>query len=190
MYNKKLISFSGCQSSGKSTLLRECQKRFSNDSIHFVPEITRTLKDTFGVQINEQCNDLTQYLILSKHIENHLLYKNGLSSYIMDRCILDGLVYTEYFTNTGVLKDSILLDSARNIYEKLIKEIDIIFYTDPADVLLHNDGVRSNSVEFRDGIIDLFNKYISDIPSDKLIKLSGTVEQRMKVIEDTLLNLK
>lgn len=188
MHKKYLISFSGAQSTGKSTLLRKCEETIKGN-FSFIPEITRSLNTEFGISINEKCTEITQTLIMAKHIENHLNFKNGKRSYIMDRCILDGLVYTQYFTKAKILTDNVMLDLARRMYAMLIKDIDVIFYTDPKDVLLHDDGVRSNSVSFRNEVISLFEHYLPDLRG-KVVRLQGTVEQRMQKIQDTLLSLK
>ena len=63
-----LVSFTGAQSTGKTTLLDVCAKAVLNDDvIHqpvnhwvFVPEVTRMIKRTHNVDINEQGTDDTQ----------------------------------------------------------------------------------------------------------------------------------
>ena len=83
-----LISFSGVQSSGKSTLLKACQEHYG-DRFEFVEEVTRLVKREFSVPINEQGTGLTQCLIVNKHIENVLRFRETKGA-IFDRCILDG----------------------------------------------------------------------------------------------------
>jgi hypothetical protein len=61
----------------------------------------------------------------------------------------------------------------------------VIFYTSPDDVKLIDDGERSANAEFRDDIIKLFENYIKEY-NLKVVRLSGTVEERLQTIKDTL----
>ena len=61
---------------------------------------------------------------------------------------------------------------------------DHIFYLVP-EFSLEDDGVRSTNLKFRDDIVDLFDHYIKEykIP---VTKLTGTVEQRLNKIKETI----
>ena len=181
-----IISFTGAQSTGKSTLLNKCKEEFGNKFEYF-PEITRQIKNNIGVNINELGDTLTQYLIMSKHIENMLIAKQH-EHVILDRCVLDGLVYTRWLHQKHKISNEVI-DCAYDIFDRLIRDIDLIFYTDPKDVKLVDDGERSSSVTFRNQIIELFDLYIDRyVPANKMVQLSGTVEQRMNIIKETLKN--
>jgi hypothetical protein len=69
-------------------------------------------------------------------------------------------------------------------------KLDYVFYTDPSDVKLVDDGERSVDFKFRDDIIDLFEDLIlykmSPRNREKIIRLKGSIEQRMKTIEKYL----
>ena len=84
------IAFTGAQSTGKTTLLQAVK---SNEEFRykyeFIDEITRRMVKK-GLKINEAGGNTTQLLIMNEHIKN-LLYQNV----IMDRCVLDGVVYTD-----------------------------------------------------------------------------------------------
>jgi len=63
---------------------------------------------------------------------------------------------------------------------------DIIFYTNPYDIELVDDGERSINKEFRNNMITTFEHVLSrydDLLKDKLVKLNGTVEERMEAIK-------
>lgn len=179
-----IISFTGAQSTGKSTLLNKCKEQFGNKFEYF-PEITRQIKNNIGVNINELGDSLTQYLVMSKHIENMFIAKQY-EHVILDRCVLDGLVYTRWLHQKRKVSNEVI-DCAYDIFNRLIYDIDVIFYTDPADVKLVDDGERSASISFRNEVIDLFELYIDRyIKDNKVIKLSGTVNERMDTIKETL----
>lgn len=172
---------SGPSSSGKSTLLKKC-KAFYSSKFEYVEEITRKIKDK-GIPINEEGSDLTQLLVINSHIENSLL-----NEAILDRCILDGLVYTRYLYNHNKVSQEVL-DYAKFVYKMLHDKYAVIFYTLPVN--LEDDGVRSNSQEFRNETIDIFKYIIESDPiiAKKIVYLSGTVEERFEIIRTTLSGL-
>jgi nicotinamide riboside kinase len=178
------ISFSGAQSTGKSTLLQACKEVYKD--YKFVDEVTRYVRRTYDVKINEIGGTETQLYILAEHIKNHLRPDENI---ILDRCILDGYVYTKYQVVNGKVSEQVL-HAFNGVFAILFDKLDYIFYTDPSDVKLVDDGERSVDFKFRDDIIflfeDLINYKMSPKNRDKVIRLSGTVEERMKTIETYL----
>ena len=124
--------------------------------------------------------------VLAEHIKNHLRSDENL---ILDRCILDGYVYTKYQVANGKVSEQVL-HAFNGVYALLMNKLDYIFYTDPADVKLVDDGERSMDFAFRQDIIALFEDLImhkmSPCNKKKVVWLSGTVDQRMKIIEKYL----
>ena len=177
-----IISFSGAQSTGKTTLLKNCKRNDLFWKCEFIPEVTRLVKRKFGVSINEEGNNITQLCIINQHLENYLTCKQG--HVIMDRCILDGVVYTEYLFNNKKV-DEWVLDYARKMFGELMPKIDTIYYTCP-DIPLVDDGERSINKEFRDDIIKLFDKYKP--LCENIVELKGSVEERMEILKDSIIN--
>lgn len=175
-----LISFSGAQSTGKTTLLNHLRE--VNCHIEFVPEVTRLIKRKYSLPINEGGTNVTQLMIMSEHLRNAYKYPDS-TKVILDRCALDGIVYTQWLYNRGKVTKS-MLDAAKTIYSEIIGKYDLIFYTSPADVLLVDDGERSVDADFRNGVISIFNEYLPSLTN--VITLSGTVEQRLKTIKKEL----
>ena len=183
-----LISFTGAQSTGKSTLLNECCNHNYFRKFHCVPEVTRKVARERNVDINEAGDDVTQLFILNEHLHNHYVKGDAL----LDRCILDGWVYTNYLYSQGKVS-SWVKDYAEALYIMLVKRVDIIFYTDPQDVPIEDDGQRSIDTKFRDDIIKEFEYEIDCghfdcpvTPGPALIRLEGNVSTRMKTILDTV----
>lgn len=169
-----LISFSGAQSTGKTTLLDHCCKQSRFRKFHCVHEVTRKVKREQTVEINTRGDDVTQLFIMSEHLHNHMVIGNAL----LDRCVLDGMVYTKYLHEQGQVSDWIL-KYTYNMYKLLIPKLDAIFYTNPGDVELHDDGERSVDVKFRDRVIELFDMYRSDAHvRSRLHVLTGDVPTR------------
>lgn len=178
------VSFSGAQSTGKTTLLQACKEIYKD--YKFVDEVTRYVRRTYDVKINEIGGTETQLYILAEHIKNHLRTDENL---ILDRCILDGYVYTKYQVNQGKVSHSVL-EAFNGVYNALMDKLDYIFYTDPSDVKLVDDGERSTDFKFRDDIINLFediiNYKMSPKNKEKIIRLKGSVDKRMQTIEKYL----
>jgi nicotinamide riboside kinase len=178
------VSFTGAQSTGKTTLLNKCKETYKD--YKFVDEVTRYVRRTYDVKINEIGGTETQLYILAEHIKNHLKLDENL---MLDRCILDGYVYTKYQVNQGKVSEQVL-HAFNGVFGLLFDKLDYIFYTDPSDVKLVDDGERSVDYKFRDDIIDIFESVItyklSPKNKDKIIRLKGSVEKRMQTIQKYL----
>ena len=178
-----LISFSGPQSSGKSTLLHAMQEKYGRYGWEFVPEVTRYVKRNYNLPINEDGTDLTQMAIMCEHMRNAFL--NFEKVRVLDRCSLDGLVYTCWLCDKGQKKLAVGTYSfALAVYRETISKYDIIFYPDPEDVEIIDDGERSTNVKFRNEIAELFEQSIAKL--DNVYKIKGTVEERMNQIDKIL----
>jgi nicotinamide riboside kinase len=177
-----IITFTGAQSSGKSTLLTKMKADSEFDGWVFEPEITRSLKEKYRLSINEGGDNFTQMVTINSHVDNYLRNRN--SNCVFDRCAIDSLVYTTYLSHVGKV-ESELGYYAEYVTKKLVDKYDIIFYTDPS-IALVDDGVRSVDVEFRNKIIELFEFYIEHFQLKNLVKLSGSVEERYKIIKDEI----
>ena len=176
-----IISFTGAQSTGKTTLLNELKKWKEFEDYVFIDEITRNVSK-LGMNINEKGDDATQTAIMNAHIEN---LKKG-DNLILDRCSLDGVVYTHYLYSHGrVSRDT--FDYARQIFTETCLKYDKIFYLEP-EFNIVDDGVRSSSVQFRDEIADIFERYITEFNLRKwnVVEISGSVEERLKAIKKVM----
>ena len=176
-----LISFTGAQSTGKTTLLNHLSER--NPDIIFVPEVTRLIKREYNLPINEAGNVMTQMMIMAQHVKNAYNVKHANANVILDSCSIDGLIYTHWLCDQGL--DMSAYSFARMVYENTVSKYDVIFYTSPDDVVLEDDGERSVNSKFREEIIDLFYKHFRH-PQSNLIILKGTVEERLQIIKKTL----
>jgi nicotinamide riboside kinase len=172
------IAFTGAQSTGKTTLLQAVK---SNEEFRykyeFIDEITRRMVKK-GLKINEAGGNTTQLLIMNEHIKN-LLYQNV----IMDRCVLDGVVYTDWLHWEGKVEKWVW-EYSRNVFDHYVNRYDVIFYLKPEFDIV-DDGVRSVDISFRDEIVQRFERYIKHVKVPT-VTLSGTVEQRLEQFYTTL----
>lgn len=183
---KKIFTFTGAQSTGKSTLLKALQEKYS-DKFDFVPEVTRRIaRNNIPINDTESNYNITQQLIIADHLQNFrsAFAEDNKTGLFLDRCIVDGYIYTLYLYKNNKVSYPVL-KNAEYWYRELFYQYDEIFYTDPKDVELIDDGIRSNSDDFRNDIIKLYEKYILH-GQHRLTVLSGTVEQRLAKIEECI----
>ena len=184
-----IFSFTGAQSTGKTTLLNHLHKCNGDYPFEFVPEVTRLVMRDYKMPINENGGDLTQMLIMTEHVRN--VFKNKADHLIrgmhqiFDRCALDGIVYSLWLRHNDKISRR-CYDACDLIYEELKDKYDIIFYTSPDDVKLVGDGERSTNVKFRNDIINTFNIFLKRGYDGKVVVLKGSVEERLKTIKSTL----
>lgn len=181
-----LISFTGAQSTGKSTLLQACKTLDIFKDYTFVEEVTRRLKKTHKIHINADRDnyDYAQLMIIADHV-NNLKITNG----VLDRCLIDGFLYTYYLYIKGKVSYPVSR-AAADICEEYINKYDIIFLTE-ADIPLVNDGERSIDTEFRDTMITSFDRFCTDLERrqrPKVVRLRGSVEERMELIKKAMAN--
>ena len=179
-----LVSFTGAQSTGKSTLLKHMFHSDDFRKCSFIKEVTRKVARQ-GLQINDAGDNMTQLFILSEHLTNHHLT----GCVVLDRCIVDGYIYTKWLHEQGKV-DGWVLKYAWDLHNELIKKLDILFYTEPDNIKLEDDGERSTNVKFRDDIIQMYETYLSWNPlvKNKLVRLTGSVDERVKQIKQTFKN--
>ena len=187
-----IFSFTGAQCTGKTTLLKHLYKENGDYPFVFIPEVTRLIRREYNMPINESGDDLTQMLIMTEHVRNifrdradHIV--RGIHQ-ILDRCALDGIVYSHYLLDKGKINRA-TYDACELIYKKIINKYDVIFYTSHEDVELVDDGERSVDKIFREDIIGLFDMYMQYNIIEKgprVVHLEGTVKERLKTIKSTL----
>lgn len=167
------IGFIGTQGTGKTTILNALHEVLPH--YEKCNEVTRWVK-SIGFSINEDGDDLTQELILMKHITNLQLYDNS----IADRTLIDGYVYTDWLNKNGKVSTE-MVNKTLLVMNKLINEYDLLFYL-PIEFSLEDDGVRSTNNKFREEIDLKFREVIASQLGTNIITLTGTVQERLKTI--------
>jgi nicotinamide riboside kinase len=175
------IAISGAHSQGKTTLINDLKIQPIFRKFSILGNITRGIQER-GVPINELGSDWSQSLVIAKHIE-HYFYKGDA---ILDRCILDGVVYTDVLHQIEKRVSDPVREFAVHTFKELAlkKRYDVIFYVEPTLPLV-TDNVRSTDVEFFNHVKSFFKAYI-DGYGLKVIPISGSREERVKMIINTL----
>lgn len=182
-----LISLSGTQSVGKTTIINIIRQMKSFEKFDFINEIVRDIKRDYGVNINEFGNDDTQLLILNTHLFNILKYYNK-KDMITDRGLIDGVAYTLYLYNKNEIP-SWIKDYAIDLFNKYITYYDYVFYIPPEFMIVH-DGERSTSEQFRIDVDKIFNELLDLIRKNhtktSVNILTGSVYNRVNKLCDTI----
>ena len=166
------IAISGVHGQGKTTILNYLKNLEEFKNYKFVDSPTRALQTT--VSINENGTQDTQVSIMYNHYSN--VANNG-NNAVFDRCALDGMAYTKYFTSKINIS---VLDSLFSMYYYLMQQYDLVFYIAP-ELVPTSDGTRSVDMPFFEAIKSNF-EYLIKTDMHNVITLSGSVEQRVNTI--------
>ena len=175
------VAISGAHSQGKSTLVSDLIRTEEFRKFKILNNITRGIKD-LGIPINEGGSNWSQSLVMAKHIEHYFTKGNCL----LDRCLVDGIAYTQALYKLEMVDDW-MRNYAMDVTDKLLRQgsgYDIVFYVKP-ELPLANDGVRTTEKEFFDLVVLKFEQALYDY-NVKPVILSGSREQRVKTVVDTL----
>ena len=182
----KLISFTGPQSSGKTTLLDRC-KDLLQGKWYYIDEVTRWVKRKYNININEDGTNLDQMLMVNRHISNAMLpvskRNEGYDGIVLNRCLLDSVVYSDWLYSQDKIERWMFI-YGRKALEEVQDKYDIIYYTDP-NIPLEDDGVRSTNTKFRTVISEIFEDYIKEYKLP-VVRLEGSIDERMSILLDTL----
>jgi nicotinamide riboside kinase len=180
-----LYTFTGPPSSGKTSIMNGL-KNVLQGNWFYIDEVTRHMKRKYNIGINENGSEVDELLMINRHISNAMYpvskRDENYNGIILNRCILDTYVFARWGHNNGTIP-SWILDYASRALMLFKEKYDIIFYPDPHEVVLEDDGVRSKSNKFRDEITQIFESVIIDyeIP---VVRLKGTVNERIdEVVE-------
>lgn len=171
------IGVSGAQSSGKTSLMQAIKRDPFFEKFEFKTETIRSMH-VKGIPVNEKGTLTTQQVVISNHITNLYLYDD----FVVDRTLLDGVVYTEYhyIYDEGVIPEWFLEYCNQSLKESL-KDYDYLFYL-PAEIPLKNDGFRSVNEDYRDRISAIFDKRVKDMVENLGLKniytVRGSIEER------------
>jgi predicted ATPase len=185
------LGITGPHSSGKTTLLEALRQTPEFQSVDFLPEITRTIKEQ-GYDINEAGTLDTQILIMSAHMQNLLTHKR----FIVDRCLIDGLCYSQFLQlnptsnqeQKGGQISQWFMDYCENLLESYLPYYTKIFYI-PPELPVIGDGVRSTDTRFHAEIVNLFDENIqwySSCNPNLIVTVRGSVEERVATVLDTV----
>jgi predicted ATPase len=164
----------GSHGTGKTTLLKEVSTRFPD---YYVTDGFSRPVLKIGKML-ELSNDEKQYAIneLSAWAyQNYLTHKNVIST----RSLVDCIIYSK------ILAPEVNIDEIKALFETTKDQVEYFFYI-PIEFDFVDDPDRlSAELQVKiDGIIQKFIK--TYIPAEKVVTLTGTVEERLEQISKYL----
>jgi predicted ATPase len=192
------IAISGCQNSGKTTLLTNILQVWSQ---YVTPEKTyRDLIKDKQLPHSSLASKDTQLDILSFMIEQMGDYKKG-SKVVYDRCPIDNLVYTLWCHDKGIDGfDKTFVDQTISLVKESMRSLDIIFLLRyDGSIKIVDDGLRDTNLDYIkeiDNIFDvLYQQYYHNLEADIffpkddspcVIPLPASGQQRIDIISEYL----
>ena len=194
-----IISISGPSSTGKTTLIKEIQRKGNIGKYKNIVVINEVIRDIFKNEFLPKVGSMEnmmknkEYVLewvekvgesSSFHIDKEIeKYNSDDTLIILDRCIIDHFIYSIMHT----AKFDIPLDKfykAISTYKLSKQKIDHIFLTSiPENDFYDVDGVRpqdwSETRELENGLFQLlFSNFSINLPYD--------INERIKIIEDKI----
>lgn len=164
------IGISGAQSTGKTTLVNELEYLGFN----VFTLVARTVMKQHP--INKDGDDGTQEAIIKMHLHN---LDNAIGNCFMDRCLVDGLVFTLY----GLKHNKVSWDCFSRVLSFFcdnINRYDYIVYLEPEFDII-SDGVRDTDAAFRDELCEIYELVLKFI-NVPVIRPKGTTGERVQMI--------
>ena len=190
-----LISVIGTQCIGKSTFIKDFIAKYPN---YITPEIDyRKIILDRNLQLNREGNYRSQKILFDFILEQTITCaEDHKQDYILDRSIIDALVYSywlyNYKENSGFtleniseMKETVL--KCNHLYDALI----YIPLSGNEHVNIENDKFRDTNEQYRIDIDNIFKYIIGLIEihnKAKVISIYGTREERLNRINDYIYN--
>ena len=132
-----------------------------------------------GIPLNTDSTLKGQFVFLAERCAE-LMNEN----IITDRTVIDVMAFTKAAKSIEYYDAEAFCDAAY----KLVSEYDYVFYVSPVGVEMEDNGVRETDLKYRetiDSIIKLL-LYRSNHKIKKLVELSGTTEERIAKMIETI----
>jgi nicotinamide riboside kinase len=175
------IGLCGTMSVGKTTLVNELKNLHEFKDYTFRTERSKYLRD-MGIPLNTDSTVKGQSVFLAERA-SELMQEN----IITDRTILDVMAFARCSDSMNYLEAQQFCDFAAN----MIHEYDLIFYVSPKGVDIEDNGVREINSDYRKIIDQNISLLIekNKFRIKNLVKISGSTEDRIKQIKNTLISL-
>jgi hypothetical protein len=164
----------GSHGVGKSTLLKAVQEKYSD---YYVTDgFSRPVyKISKMLDFSEQEKQVAINELSIWGYQNYLSHKNMVST----RSIIDCIIYT------GILHPKMDISAMIKLFEETKDQVEYFFYI-PIEFSFVYDPARLNE-DLQKKIDILFQDFIQKyVPSEKLITITGTVEERLETISKYL----
>ena len=172
------IGLCGTMSVGKTTLVNALKNDLDFKNYIFRTERSKYL-NSIGIPLNTD-STLKGQLVFAAERAAELMQEN----IITDRTIIDVMAFCELSKSMSKAEKQHI----NGVLWHLIGEYDIIFHIDDLSIPIEDNGVRETDKDYR---LDIHKKISSILGMHKympgkVVTISGTTEERISKIKDTL----
>jgi nicotinamide riboside kinase len=166
------IGLTGTMSVGKSTLAKALGEIDMFKDYTIQTERSKYLRDQ-GISLNTD-STLKGQLVFAAERSIELMQEN----IITDRTVYDVSAFTLSAKSIGWYEKRQFVD----LLMQLRNEYDAIIYVSPDGVDVEDNGVRTTDKKYREQIDFTIKEMLTEYPPAKLIKVSGSTEERINTI--------
>jgi len=166
------IGLTGTMSVGKTTLAKALGKLDIFKDYPIQTERSKYLRD-LGVALNTD-STLKGQLVFAAERSIELMQ----TDIITDRTVYDVAAFTLSAKSIGWTEKRYFTE----LLMQLRNEYDAIIYVSPDGVNIEDNGVRTVDAKYREQIDFTIKNMLSEFPPKKLIKVSGSTEERINTI--------
>jgi nicotinamide riboside kinase len=171
------IGLTGTMSVGKTTLAKALGELDMFKDYPIQTERSKYLRD-LGVALNTD-STLKGQLVFAAERSIELMQEN----IITDRTVYDVSAFTLSAKSIGWTEKRYFTE----ILMSLRDEYDVIIYVSPEGVNIEDNGVRTTDVKYREQIDYTIKEMLVQYSPKKLIKVSGSTEERINTIISQLI---
>ena len=173
------IGLCGTMSVGKTTLVNALKNEPEFKNYTFRTERSKYL-NSMGIPLNTD-STLKGQLVFAAERSAELMQEN----IITDRTIIDVMAFCELSKSMSKAEK----DHINGVLWHLIKEYDVIFHIDDLSIPIEDNGVRETDKDYRLAIHEKISSILNmhRYMPGKVIKISGTTEERINKIKSSLL---
>ena len=166
------IGLTGTMSVGKTTLAKALGELDMFKNYPIQTERSKYLRD-MGIALNTD-STLKGQLVFAAERSIELMQEN----IITDRTVYDVSAFTLSAKSIGWTEKRYFTE----LLMQLRNEYDAIIYVSPDGVNIEDNGVRTVDAKYREQIDFTIKNMLSEFPPKKLIKVSGSTEERINTI--------
>ena len=166
------IGLCGTISVGKTTLVNALKQLDQFKDYETATERSKYLRDQ-GVSLNTDSTLKGQFVFAAER-SLELMKPN----IITDRTIYDVCAFTLSAKSIGWVEKRYFTE----LMMQLRNDYDVVIYVSPIGVEIEDNGVRTTDAEYRDKIDASIREMLASFPPKKLIKVSGSTEERINTI--------
>jgi nicotinamide riboside kinase len=166
------IGLTGTMSVGKTTLAKALGELDIFKDYPIQTERSKYLRD-IGIALNTD-STLKGQLVFAAERSIELMQEN----IITDRTVYDVSAFTLSAKSIGWTEKRYFTE----LLMQLRNDYDVIIYVSPEGVEVEDNGVRTTNIEYRNKIDYTISQMLTEFPPKKLIKVSGSTEERIATI--------